>query len=527
VRDLSIKFIVGNVYETKTNYKKLIRDLQEQYPYDPLSTLIIETFANSLDANATHIDIYIDEECYMIKDDGKGMSESEFYEYHNIASLTKDKGKGGIGFAGIGAKIYLDYAEYIITETKSKNFHGASKWRFVEEIPKWEIISPKENIIDTGTVIKVKLSPQHKGKLTKQFIIKILQEHYNAVLLGFYHVKEVRVNNEKVKPWGPQEIDKRYDFSFKIKGHEIKGYFIKARNQIPEEFQGISVIVYGKTIIKQEWFKQFPLANDTITGLVMADYLIKIVTTSKTQFVRTTMIWKNFHAKISMEFSKWLEKIGAKQTFPEISPDVNDMIKQLEKSINNILISNPEFSDLANSIFQNIVKRQTVIKSARGEFTGKENEGSQIVSGTLIGSTEGGGVKTIGPDEGIGVVEAKNGDIKVEKIKRKMRSGIKIGFFEKSDDQNEGWIDPASQTITINTGHPAYKIACALSIDGGISHVWIYHLLRVITKVLSKEVEESPETIENKILIEWYNKSVEDVTKNQIKKFFPIRYVMS
>lgn len=152
-----MEFLVGSKHETKTNYRKLIQDLREQYPHDPLSTLIIETFANAFDAGATHIDIYVDEDCYWIKDDGKGMTAYEFQEYHNIASLTKSKGEGGIGFAGIGAKIYLDRAEYIITETKSQDLHCASKWRFVENnlAPQWEIISTRKEIINTGTIVEV------------------------------------------------------------------------------------------------------------------------------------------------------------------------------------------------------------------------------------------------------------------------------------------------------------------------------------------------------------------------------------
>jgi hypothetical protein len=515
---------IGEIHKTQVNYKKLIQDLREQYPHDPLSTLIIETFANSIDAGATCIAIYIDEDSYKIKDNGKGMTEYEFREYHNIASLTKVKDMGGIGFAGVGAKIYLDRAEYIITESKSQNFNGASKWCFSDSTPQWEVIPTKGLISETGTFVEVKLNPQDRGKITKELVIKTLQEHYNAVLLGLYMVKEVTVNGKKIDAWKPQEIEERCDFDLKIGGHKVKGFFIKAKDQIPEEFQGISIIVFGKTVHKNEWFKQFATPYEKITGAIIADYLKQIVNTSKTQLIKTSMLWKRFHAKVSLEFSRWLEKIGAKLTPPEISPDTNKVIKQLEQSINNVLMNTPELLSLANSIFQNIVKRTTAIKNAAGQSTGKEVEGSQNVSGTLGGPTTGGGVETVGPEEGIGVIESSSGEIKVKKVKRRMRGGIKIGFFEKPDDCNEGWIDPASQTITINTGHPAYKVACGLSIEGGVYHVWVYHLLRAIIKTLSREAEESSEIIENKILTEWYNQSINELSKQQINKWFPTSY---
>jgi len=519
-----MELTLGSKHETKTNYRKLIQDLREQYPHDPLSTLIIETFANALDAGATNVDIYVDENHYQIKDNGKGMSAYEFKEYHNVASLTKVKGEGGIGFAGVGAKIYLDRAEHIITETKSRDFYGASKWGFVKNnpVPQWEIIPPTGNITNTGTIVKVKLNPEDSGKLTKNAIIEVLRDNYNAVLSGYYCVREVKVNGEKVEPWKPQEVVKKHDFTIKIGRHTVKGFFIKSKCSLPDEFQGISVVVCGKTVLKQEWFKQFALSSDTITGLIIADHLIEIVTTSKTQLVRTSMLWKKFHAKISIEFSKWLEEIGAKPALPEVSSDISRIVKELERSINNLLTNTPELLNLANSIFQNIMKRSTVIKSDVGGVMGEEAEGLQKISGTLTGPSQGAGVETIGPEEGTGIIESDLGDIKAERVRRRMKSGVKIGFFEKPDDQNEGWIDPASQTITINAGHPAYKIACGLSIEGQVFSVWVYHVLRVVIKVLSKEAEENSEVVENKILLQWFNHSIDEQTKQQIGVFFPI-----
>ena len=41
-----------------------------------------------------------------IVDNGKGMNDREFEEYHDIAATTKTRGKG-IGFAGVGVKLSL------------------------------------------------------------------------------------------------------------------------------------------------------------------------------------------------------------------------------------------------------------------------------------------------------------------------------------------------------------------------------------------------------------------------------------
>jgi hypothetical protein len=255
--------------------------------------------------------------------------------------------------------------------------------------------------------------------------------------------------------------------------------------------------------------------------MIIADHLISIVNTPKTQFTKTSLLWRRFYIETSSRFSQWLDKIGAKFNPPRISSDTDKMVRELEKSINDML-SAPELSDLANTVFQNKLERTTAIESVNGQLAGIEVEGSQKVSGTLGGSAHGGKVNTIGPDEGKGVIESRSGDVKVERVRRRMKAGIKIGFFEKPDDPNEGWIDPVSQTVTINTGHAAYKIACALSIQGRMYHVWVYHVLRTVVKTLLEETEEPPDIIENKLLLRWYNQSIEDAVKSQINKLFPI-----
>jgi hypothetical protein len=124
---VSEKWIIGvRKPSTVSDWKKLIRDFRDQFPYDPFTALIVETFANALDAEATKIDIYVDHNLYKIRDNGNGMTLYEFQEHHNIASLTKRRGET-IGFAGVGAKVFLDRAEYTLTETKSKSFHGATQ----------------------------------------------------------------------------------------------------------------------------------------------------------------------------------------------------------------------------------------------------------------------------------------------------------------------------------------------------------------------------------------------------------------
>ncbi len=492
---------------TVSDWRKLIRDFRDQFPYDSLTALVVETFANALDAKATRIDIQIDGNLYKIRDNGKGMTLYEFEEYHNIASLTKRRGEG-IGFAGVGAKVFLDRAEYTVTETKSRKFHGTSHWAFHGDSLEWEPIA-NLNKVDyrTGTYVEVKLrNREDLAGLNPKFIEGILQQYYNATLLAYYKVEEVTLNGSGVKPWKVPEsrIEKRKEIKFRYGGHHIKGFLVKSIRRLPEEFQGPFIVVYGKTVT-QWWFRQYPLNGDTFYGLILADHLIDILRTSKSDFERTSMLWKKFHAKMGRVLSNWLDEIGAKPKLPPPPTDLDRMFKEIEKSINKIL-KTPELADIANSIFQNIIQRSVAIRSGKGELGGTQIEGRQVTTGTLGGPGEGKGVDTIGELEGKGVVEEEGGLTPIERVRRRVRGGVRIGYDKQPVNVLEGWIDPGRQAIIINTGHPAWKVADGLTAEARDERVRVYHILRVVFGTLVEEggIEAPKETLA-KLFSAWHD----------------------
>jgi hypothetical protein len=502
---LSEEWIVGaRQPSTVSDWKKLIKDFRDQFPYDPLTALVVETFANALDAKATQVDIELNGDTFKITDNGKGMSRYSFGEYHNIASLTKRRGEG-IGFAGVGAKVFLDRAEFIETETRSRDFVGATRWAFYQESLEWEPIElPNKLNYHTGTYVEAKLRfDEDISKLKQEFVEKALREYYNAVLLGYYSLEKATVNGKEVRPWQlpKDKIERRKDFDFKYGGHRIKGFFIKSVDAVPEEFQGPFVVVYGKTVM-QWWFRQYPLKSENFYGLILADHLIDILRT-KSDFERTSMLWKKFQGKMGLIFSDWLDEIGSK---PKLPPsDLDDMTRELENSINKIL-KLPELTDLANTIFQNMIQRTTAVHSEVGEQLGTEMEGSQTTTGTLGGSQEGEGVETIGNGEGKGIVEDENGITPIERVRRRIRGGIKIGYDERPEDYLEGWIDPGKQTIIINRAHPAWKVAEGLTLQARDERVRVYHTLRTVFVTLVEEAgTQSPKDTLAKLFSCWYD----------------------
>lgn len=491
---------------TISDWKKLLIDFRDQFPYDPLTALVVETFANSVDAGATSIGITIDGDVYRILDNGRGMSQSEFEEYHNIASLSKKKGET-IGFAGVGAKVFLDRALYAITETKSGKFHGATRWGFLDSSSEltYEVIDPPNRIpFETGTSVEIILKEEEdKKELKVEFVKDVLLQHYNALLMGYYRPLEVRINGQKIEPWmvPRDQIEYKKEINEKLGSHRIRGFFIKSKTEIPEEFQGLSIVVFGKTV-QSGWLKEYCLSRDKITGIVLADHLITILTTSKTQFNYSSMLWKKFKAKIGKIFSMWLEEIGERQRPREISNDMGKLIQELEGSLNEVLKS-PEFNDISNRLFQNITRRSVPIQSELGDFHGSIVDGAQTTTGTLGGAGDGGGVLTVGNEEGEGVVEDEKGDAPVERVKRRVRGGIKIGLDDRPEIGREGWMDLDQQTIIINIGHPGYKIAEGLTYQAKAQHVLVYHNLKAVINTIIKDLE-LPEETAVEMLTRWY-----------------------
>jgi hypothetical protein len=509
---MSAKWTIGvRKPSTVSDWKKLIRDFRDQFPYDPLTALIVETFANAVDAKATKVDIEVmGDNVYRITDNGAGMTQNNFVEYHNIASLTKKRGET-IGFAGVGAKIFLDRAESIITETKSRAFKGATHWAFYGESLEWKPIVPSNRVkTSTGTFVQVNLTTiEDINKLTQRFVIEVLRQQYNAILMGLYTVRTVTVNGKKIYAWKvpDSDIEVRKDLNFKYGKNRVKGFIIKSFKPLPENYQGPFIIVNGKTVT-QEWFRQYPLQSDTFYGLVQADYLIAILRTSKSDFERTSMIWKKFCGKMGSILSQWLNEIGAKPNIQTTRSDLQRMSEEIEKSINRVL-KLPEFESLANTLFQNIIQRNVAIKSTKSELLGTETNGMQETTGTIGGQGSGEGMNTLGDEEGTGFVEDSNGTTPVEKVSRRVRGLVKIGFEEKPDDMLEGWTDPGKKAIIVNIGHPAWKIASGLTLQARGEHVIVYHILRTVFSTLVDEgVAEKPKETLAKLFSSWYDSCI-------------------
>ena len=365
---------------------------------------------------------------------------------------------------------------------------------------------------ETGTYVSVILTlDEDLENLTQEFVIEVLRQQYNAILSNYYKVEDVTVNGKTVKPWiiPINEIENRKSIDFRCGKYPVKGFIVKSTKSLPEEYQGPFIVVHGKTV-NQEWFRQYPIRSDTFYGLILADYLIEVLRTSKSDFDRKSLFWKKFNGKMALALAKWFDDIGAKPKSNVNPESLNEMSKRIEKSINQVL-KLPEFEVIAKTLFQNRVQKEVAVKSEQGTLMGSDTDGMQITTGTLGGNGNTEGTSTEGEDEGIGVVENDDGDVPIEKVNRKVRSLVKIGFEEKPKDILEGWIDPAQKAIIVNTGHPSWKIAEGLSVQAKVEHVISYHILRTVFSTLVDEMADvTPKEVLTKLFSSWYDSCVRD-----------------
>lgn len=452
---------------SNVNWRKVIDNFRFGYQHrDPCEILITELMANSIDADADRIWIEVDDRTprtLRFTDNGKGMSKKSFQDYHNLGSLTKHKGSG-IGWAGIGAKLYIDRCQSIFTETRSATFQGASDWRFPksEPAPIWKEVSPRGLCPGGhGTTVEVAVAEKKDcGKMTSEMVSQTILCNYNFALKPVGMVV-VTINDERVVPFDPAADSvsvKDVDVRLK-KGASAQARFYLLNDSAPPGFSLISVVVHGKTVGEQYDFHQFARISEPerIAGYVRCGDLIQITTTSKDNFNKRSGEWRDFDTKVGRIFSEWLSEVGHMEKV-EVDKDLEELAQELQDQINGIF-KLPEIRELDLDLFQNITRRLSAIQDPSGLDKGVVTDGQQTVAGTMGGSQEGEGVPTYGDEAGAGVKVKAEGDKDVTQRERRLRGGIRISYNAHPDRLERAWPDPGLMAIVINTANPAFRCA--------------------------------------------------------------------
>jgi len=461
------------------------------YTYPHEEVLILEAVANGIDANANRIDIafrkYGDDRFVLFRNNGHGMTSEEFENYHTISLSSKTKGEG-IGFAGVGAKIFLasnDGSEIITITSRGKNILASKMYRkgtHVEyetstRVGLEKILNGMEVSPFDGTIYKVKLTMNGFESLQEN-ITTILQFWFNqAIISGDL---QLYVDGKSVKPWKP----KGGTFEKKIivyKNEKIICYFWITDEDIPETLRHIVYSVYGKRIRNELVDFSYQIKADLydkVFCIADVSVLARHLNSNKEDFMKNQLV-SGIKRKITSEFYQFLQSKGliVNPKAKGLSNNVitNELTRRLDKLLQqkDLKFLNPWFNPRIKFV---------AVENESGNTVIQEVEGSQIVHDEGEGRN-GNGFSTIGEDESSkGSVEDVKGDLAGAIEKRKAR-GMSIIIEEYPDDQREGWIDMNNRGVVYNSGHEFAK-------NFQRTNMFEYNVVRVIISTLIKAAND-------------------------------------
>lgn len=458
------------VHETSVNFRKLIQDLADMYPFEVCEVVIAELVANSLDAHSVHIRINYDpsSKVLVLADDGNGMDATEFEKYHDFAAALKERGTG-IGFAGLGAKISFNIGDRVVTQTRGDTFEGGSDWHlYPDGRLLWEDV-PAEGLAGRGTMVKIQFRPDtHISYSTREELVAVLKRHYlplfNSHFLDLYarlgiYSKDLRfvVNGEPVEPddiGAVFTLDEKREFVPKAAGRRVGyGIFGLASLEYPvgQDRCGVLLCTMGK-VIKADLFNQFPGEfGPRIFGLVEVPGFVEFLTSSKTDFLRgpaTNQQLEKLLGPVRKEFKAWLASIGIEAAEPESTKEA----ATLEREIRQLLDDLPELSEF----FGFRSRKQVLVENTAGQVKAEAAEGTEITypveEGIASGDT---GPLDVGADPGQSLAGSEHGTQTAGQVSRRGRRGPKIGFFPAPDKTELSWVD--GNSVIINSGHPSFE----------------------------------------------------------------------
>ncbi len=398
--------------------------------YDKTSEMVVtEAIANAIDVGARTVRVSLDGAARSISfhNDGPAMSERQFEDYHVIARSSKSKGSG-IGFAGVGAKVYLAaWGKTVIhTETTDGRAPRASDMYVDGGELKARYVEP--SIKRRGTLYRVTLRPDDYSDLDKS-AARLIAEVFGPAIDGGLRVY---VNGAKVEPWMPGH-EMRKKFTAPVKGARLPVVLTVAKADISPDRQGLQYHVSGKVITtkKPDWMADItPAYARRVHAYVDATRISGHLNLSKTAFKPTGTVAAAYKESGRRIFEE-LKKAGYVR-----DPGVEKWERTgLTRFFDN-LFRNPDFAFLNPG-------------SGGGRGTGKG-------PGTGGAGAERGGP---GGNGGEGTGPEGQGDRPGDQRERKRRGGggsLYIAFVNRPNDPRDGWLD-ASSRMLVNTEHPLFR----------------------------------------------------------------------
>jgi len=488
------------------DYEHFLDDIRDMYPFSVEEAVLVELIANSLDAKTSLIDIRVDPErsVFQLTDNGRGMDERSFEQYHNFSTSFKRKGQG-IGFAGLGAKLALRISDRIVTETRSKKFWGSSEWKFERKrktsSPVWIDLEERTLPLE-GTRVAISLKARTRELVSVDKIRSMILTHYLPLIVAREFYQSVRLyrpitfllNGEVLLPPERKPVTTR---DYILRRGRSRKPFALARFELhpaplPEDLQGIAVSTFGK-IIKRDWLKQQVKEFDRITGIIEVPELVECLTTSKCDFRKDGTAgakYYRFNKAAQVEFRRWLEEVHLVE--PQAMKADRD-VQRLQRLVSHIVSEIPDLQ----LFYGSRADRDGLVASDGGDAAGSMPE--PVQGGERPPAKTGGDGGADAAEERIprgGITLEDGGNIAAVSRRRSSRFGPIIRHRDAPDRDEISWTE--GDTVLINTAHPAYrKSAEKKTVE--------YHDLVAIALAMLREVPSAQEKLAllEKFMGEW------------------------
>tara|TARA_Y100000748_G_C15495648_1_gene488135 strand:+ start:1611 stop:3089 length:1479 start_codon:yes stop_codon:yes gene_type:complete len=435
------------------------------YHFRHEDVLLCEAFANAQDVfledkikNPT-IEITLEKTSFggyvNFHNNGTPMTKIQFKKYHEIAGSAKIKG-GGIGFAGVGAKVFLAAPSggeiFTITGENTSKFLASQMLRTENDVGYDEITDLSEIFVKNqyrhkyGTTYRVRLN-DNAFQYMKKELEKRIQFWWNFALLRKQFT--VIVDGKKIEPFDPKV---RFRKSFTWKKHKIDCYCWISRTEIPEERRHIVYAVHGKRINNEIISTPIQLKEgywNRVFCLVDVSHLAKHIRTDKESFGGN---WETNGTKQTTQkfFIEFLQQQGltTKENSSRVQTTeiVNEFTKELDR-----LLKTKDFKDL--NPFLAPRKRMVPKPNKEGSIDLSEVAGGPV-------SDEGKNSKGQGndneQDEGTAHVEDEEGNITGKRVERRSKGIRIIPTDEFPNEKEQAWVDLPRGAVVINILHPFY-----------------------------------------------------------------------
>ena len=388
---------------------------------DEASIVVLEAIANALDAEADRVEITLKNKFITFRDNGPGMNRKQFRAYHKISGSTKTKGRG-IGFAGVGAKIYLAIWKNTVIHTETYGDDGplASDMHVNYRKLKWSECDTSTSPRIRGTSYGVKLRDKDYEVLQSK-LRDIILDVFNPAMLGGL---TITINGNGLEPWKPTHVFQTHGI-VKSKNLTFPTTLSVMQEDIPTKYRNIQYEVWGKhvTTKKPEWITDVSEPHkNRVHAVVDAKKCSK-------------------HLKLN------------KNSFKSGQGPVADMYRNVERWIHGTLRKEGYVAKQNGEVQRNVRLTkflQKLFKKLEYEWL---NPNTTSGSGSGKGTGDGNGKTT--PEEP--PEKRKGGERKENKNVKRGGSGISITLVYRDNEPWDGRLDPETNNFICNEGHPVYR----------------------------------------------------------------------